>query len=175
MRHQATLMALALPILVATSSDGDQSTPAKARGCATAQHRQFDFWLGEWDVQAGGTVAGQNRITSVSGGCALLEQWQGAGGGSGTSLNAYSVADGRWHQTWVDAQGGRLVLAGGWDEATGTMRLEGTTADRNGHPALNVISWQRLADGSVRQRWRVSPDNGTTWRELFDGVYRKRG
>ena len=33
------------------------------RSCGTAPHRQFDFWLGEWEVRApDGKLAGVNRI-----------------------------------------------------------------------------------------------------------------
>lgn len=148
--------------------------PPPARGCTAPEYRQFDFWLGDWDVEANGKPAGRNRIEAVLGGCALIERWEGAGGGSGTSLNAYSGGDRRWHQTWVDAQGGRLALAGGWHEATATMTLSGTVPDRTGEPVLHEISWERRADGTVRQRWRSSRDNGATWTPVFDGTYHRR-
>jgi hypothetical protein len=139
--------------------------------CALPEHRQLDFWLGDWEVTAKGTIAGRNRIEAILDGCALIERWEGSGGGRGVSLSMYAVADGRWHQTWVDGRGGRLELAGGWDEATATMTLTGRQpVDREGE-ALHEISWERLADGGVRQRWRVSLDDGRTWRELFDGRY----
>lgn len=144
------------------------------QGCSAQEHRQFDFWLGEWDVSAGGKPVGRNRIESVLNGCALVEHWEGAGGGTGTSLNAYAVGDRRWHQTWVDGQGGRLALSGGWDEATKRMALSGTVPDRDGTPVRHELSWEPRPDGTVRQYWRASRDGGATWRDVFDGVYRRR-
>jgi hypothetical protein len=43
---------------------GAQAKPdARAGPCAAAEHRQFDFWLGDWQVRtAGGKPAGANTI-----------------------------------------------------------------------------------------------------------------
>jgi len=144
--------------------------------CAAPAYRQFDFWLGEWDVfTPAGTRAGRNRIVSVSDGCALVEHWEGAKGGRGTSLNAWSAADGQWRQLWVDAQGGHLDLRGGWDADRQTMTLAGSARSSDGHPIRHEISWTREADGSVRQRWRQSRDDGATWTTAFEGIYRRTG
>lgn len=142
--------------------------------CASTGHRQFDFWLGTWDVTtADGKPAGRNRITSVHNGCALLEQWEGRGGFTGTSLNAFDATAQRWHQTWVDASGGLLRLDGTFED--GRMRLEGDTADaeRAGARVRQRIEWTPQGDGRVRQHWQASKDGGRTWSTVFDGWYRK--
>lgn len=162
-----------LGLLLAASTAGTAS-PGVPPACSGAEHRRFDFWIGDWDVQAKGELAGRNRIEAILGGCALLESWEGASGSRGVSLNAYAAGDGHWHQTWVDAQGGRLELAGGWDEASSTMTLVGTVPDREGAPVRHEISWESRADGTVRQRWRASRDGGAAWSELFDGLYTRR-
>ena len=101
--------------------------PFRRRSRARAnrpQNHQFDFWLGEWDVtQPTGKAAGHNRITSLLGGCALREEWTGASGSHGTSLNAYDPAAKRWRQTWVDDSGTVLVLEGQFQG--GKMTLQG--------------------------------------------------
>ena len=44
--------------------------------CAAGPYREFDFWVGEWDVRdAEGKVAGVNRIASEENGCVLVERW----------------------------------------------------------------------------------------------------
>ncbi|HET7704523.1 MAG TPA: hypothetical protein VFM36_00410, partial [Thermoanaerobaculia bacterium] len=49
-----------------------------AAPCDRPEHRQFDFWAGEWTVTTpDGKTAGTNRITKIAGGCALLEEWTG--------------------------------------------------------------------------------------------------
>lgn len=150
-----------------------QSPPPPA--CTAAEHRQFDFWLGEWDVTArNGNAAGTNRITSINSGCALREEWTGARGFTGTSLNAYDSSSGRWHQTWIGSDGVLLLLDGGLRD--GTMELAGVTVGRDGAKTHHRIRWTPL-DGSpskVRQLWESSTDGGKTWSVAFDGTYQKR-
>ncbi len=140
--------------------------------CAGAPHRQFDFWLGAWDVRTpDGKTAGTNRIEKVSGGCALIENWSGASGSRGTSLNFYDEASGLWNQVWVDNEGEILRLSGTLD--AGSMVLEGAAAgDRT---TRHRITWRPLQGGRVRQHWESSPDGGKTWSTLFDGTYTRRG
>lgn len=166
----AALLACAIGPWPSATSAAD----AKPAPCTSPQHRQFDFWLGAWDVEdPAGKAVGRNRITSVHGGCALLEEWQGRGGFSGTSLNAYDAATQRWHQTWVDNSGGLLRLEGAFGH--GAMRLEGASVE-TGPPAVTTqqrIEWTLLPDGRVRQHWQASRDGGSTWTTVFDGRYRK--
>lgn len=149
------------------------SAPAAAPPpCSSALHRQFDFWLGLWDVtDPAGKFAGTNRIELVDGGCALYESWSSGGGGyTGRSLNSLG-ADGRWRQSWVDSSGGRLELVGGMKD--GSMVLEGETppAKPGDPPVKNRITWTPRGDGTVRQLWETSPDSGQTWTSAFDGQY----
>ena len=44
-------------------------------------HRQFDFWIGRWDVfQPDGKKAGENLIEPILGGCPLLKRGPGGAG-----------------------------------------------------------------------------------------------
>ncbi|HZR26783.1 MAG TPA: cupin domain-containing protein [Vicinamibacterales bacterium] len=136
-----------------------QQRPAPS--CGDAEHRQFDFWIGDWEVLApNGTVAGHSRITPASMGCAIEEQWSGAGGGNGRSLNTYDPNDKKWHQYWVGGDGTILQLAGTFGDNAMTLG-DGT----------NRIRWSRNSDGSVRQTWDVTKDSGKTWQTTFDGKY----
>ena len=160
-------LALVALLFVATPPAAAQQPPT----CDSAEHRQFDFWLGSWQVTTpDGKTAGANTIQSVLNGCALEESWRGAGGSIGKSLNMYYQRDGRWHQSWVDGAGGRLDLTGGLDEA-GRMVLSGTMPGPEGGEVLHEISWEDLEDGNVRQHWRVSKDGGQSWQDAFVGVY----
>ena len=163
---------IAIALLACTSHAGAEAPQKKPPGCSAAPHRQFDFWLGDWDVvDAQGKVAGRNRIIAVHDGCALQESWSGSGGFTGTSLNVYDVQRMVWHQTWVDNQGGVLYLDGKF--ADGVMTLAGETLDE-GRRTSQRISWRKLADGRVRQLWEASTDGGATWTAAFDGYYTKR-
>ena len=117
--------------------------------------RDFDFWLGEWDVFGPQErQAGRNSITSLYGGGAIAEHWHGAGDVEGHSLNAYDPATDRWHQTWVDSTGGLLLLDG--HLVDGSMVLEGSAAAADGRrPQRQRMTWTPGPDG-VRQHWETS-------------------
>lgn len=159
-------------LLCAAASAAAQTAPAPAR-CTAPEYRQFDFWVGDWDVALpDGKPAGHNRIEPILGGCALRESWTGAGGLAGTSYNVYDRSRRVWHQTWVDGQGNLLQLEGTF--AGGRMTLEGETVDSAGGKARQRITWQPTGPDKVRQLWETSSDGGATWTVAFDGRYRKR-
>lgn len=165
-----TLLSLALLWLLVPAA---LAQPAPS--CTAQEHRQFDFWLGEWDVKlASGKEAGRNRIVALHGGCALLEDWRGNGGYTGSSLSLYDRDAKRWHQTWVDSSGGLLQLDGAF--ADGAMTLSGVSVEA-GPPAkktLQRVRWTPQPDGRVRQLWEASENDGNDWKVVFDGWYTKR-
>ena len=145
---------------------------ARPNPCDAAEFRQFDFWIGDWTVKGPqGAQLGTSRIERIAGNCGLLENWTGAGGGSGKSLNTYQRSDSKWHQAWVGMGGGVLHLAGGLRGAA--MVLEGPSPGPNGTTVINRVTWTPLDDGRVRQFWETSADNGATWTAGFDGYYSK--
>jgi hypothetical protein len=163
-----------LPIVLrAQAASGASARPTP---CSRPEHRQFDFWVGEWDVTTpNGRKAGTNRIWPIDGGCALREEWQGTSGSTGTSLNIFDAAAGRWHQTWVGNDGLLLQLNGGMKD--GSMELTGSTAGASGARTLHRIRWTPLGGqpARVRQLWESSTDGGRTWSVAFDGTYTRKG
>lgn len=144
-----------------------------AERCTAAELRQFDFWLGEWDVRnAEGELLGSNEITRVARGCALLENWRGRAGGRGMSLNTYDGAAQKWTQRWV-GDGASLWLEGGLESGSMVLRGTGKRDTPNG-PVLDRLTWTPLPDGRVLQRWEISTDNGMQWRAVFEGYYERR-
>jgi hypothetical protein len=138
--------------------------------CGAPEYRQFDFWIGEWNVMTpNGGVGGMSSIEREYNGCLIVENWAGPTGvPAGTSQNFYSKADGKWHQNWIDAQAsGPLWLVGGLDEKGAMVMMD---ADAAANP-LNRITWTPNPDGSVRQHWETSTDGGATWSTSFDGLY----
>ena len=136
---------------------------APPQPCSSPEHRQFDFWIGDWQVhKPDGSFAGINRITQEYGGCAIHEHYATGKGYSGESLNAYDATRKVWHQTWVDTSGLLLTLEGHWDGKS--MILEG---------AKQRITWTPNSDGSVRQLWETADEKGA-WTVVFDGKYTKR-
>jgi hypothetical protein len=164
--HAATL-AIAM---LTWSTLSAQNQPAAPR-CDTPEFRQFDFWVGDWDVTAGGKPAGTNRVTLEESGCVVHEHWTGTGGSTGQSLNFYTRAAKQWRQVWIDNSGNPLDLWGTYHD--GKLTLAGKTETQNGTVLQRIIFFNN-PDGTVRQLWESSADGGKTWSVSFDGLYRKR-
>lgn len=139
--------------------------------CAAPEYRQFDFWVGKWDVfdARTGAPAGASAIESLYGGCAIRENWSEPGFAGG-SLNIF--AEGKWHQTWVDQSGARHEFEGGF--SNGRMILVART-----HPpqpldktVLLRMTFTPGSDGTVRQFSDYSKDDGGTWNFRYDYIYK---
>ena len=82
-----------------------QSNPYPCK--SSPQHRQFDFWVGEWKVFLPDlkTQVGESKIEVGSDGCLILENWTSTGTNptSGKSMNYVNPATGKWEQLWVDS------------------------------------------------------------------------
>ena len=168
----AAAVAAASALVAVPNSLPAQTATAPAKSCESVEHRQFDFWIGHWDVYVpSGKKAGENRIEVIADGCALLEQWTGGGGVTGKSLNVYDASDRRWHQTWVDSGGTLLMLTGGFVDRSMVMSMSGPSPTEPARTMQQRITWTPAADGSVRQFWESSLDGGKTWTVLFDGRY----
>jgi hypothetical protein len=134
--------------------------------CSLPQDRQFDFWLGEWnltDLTGGppGNPAGTNDITRDETGCLIEEDYRS--GGQGRSVSLYSRIDGRWHQTYIDSMGNRLILIGSFE---GGRMLLNAGATRS--------FWQPVDRNTVRFVQEQSRDGGQTWTAFFDSRYTRR-
>ena len=160
------LITAILLLVSLTASGAEKKTP-----CSTEEYRQFDFWVGDWEVfNPKGDKVGENTIEKILGGCSLQESWRGASGNIGHSYNIYDGATSSWHQTWVDNGGMLLKLDGGM--VGDSMVMQGTTQGKSG-VVHNKIRWTP-AEGSVKQVWSVSTDNGESWQVIFDGLYKKK-
>ncbi len=135
---------------------------------------EFDFWVGDWDVHlADGREAGTNSIRREQRGCLLIEEWQSATGGSGTSINYFDKADGEWVQIWNDASGSQIEIRGGLTDDG--MLLKGTihsVATGTSLPFRGL--WTPLPDGRVRQYFEQADAGGSTWTPWFEGFYSRR-
>jgi hypothetical protein len=159
-----------LALMLSSTLGHAEGAPAAAHtgACPAKESRQFDFWIGDWNViDPAGKVAGHNRIEAIVGGCALSENWDGAAGNRGKSYNAYDARTSTWQQFWVDARGGVLHLSGGL--VGKSMVLRSTRAGAH----VDRITWTPNDDGTVRQLWESSEDSGTTWKVEFDGRYER--
>ena len=149
-----------------------QSPPPSPPACETPEHRQFDFWVGRWDVYPTGTdrLIAHSLIEKLYAGCAIRENWMPLGGAGGGSLNSYRPAERRWRQVWADSANGFVDFTGGLDGEA--MVLTAPTTAPDGSRSLARMRYTRGADGSVRQEGAQSGDDGRTWQPSYDFTYR---
>ena len=143
--------------------------------CNTDDYRSFDFWLGQWDVTAAGNpgATAKSSITSVQGGCAVLEEYETLGGFAGMSINFYDSTTGKWHQSWMGNGGAAVHLEG--NLVDGAMVLSDADLEVSELAGtINRVTWSLQDDGRVRQHWENSSDGGATWVTSFDGYYQAR-
>lgn len=138
--------------------------------CKTPEFRQFDFWVGDWEVQdtAGNTV-GQNLVTLEQDGCLIIEHWKDSGGvQTGTSFNYYDIRDKKWHQLYLDNSGN----AGAFPAMAGNL-IDGKMVlltDEKTSPVFRW-TWAKLGPGRVQQKGEQSTDGEKTWSTFWDSVY----
>ena len=161
------------PLIAATLMVSGIALAAGAPSPPPQVMRQFDFWLGDWDVfDAQGNPGGRSHIESIAEGNGILENWTDSSGTTGKSLNTYSQEKRCWQQFWVGNGTPILELSGGIVD--GSMVLTGTRRGKGDVKVTDRIAWTPNTDGSVRQHWESSVDGGKTWKDNFDGIYRRR-
>lgn len=157
-----------------TSPPPPAANPAER--CQLPGARQFDFWIGTWDVHTAQGPAGVNTIEPILGGCALQENWTSLGGGDGKSFNwidRNSAAAPRWRQIWIDAQGNTIDYYDGRLEE-GEMRFRGHTFSATGDSIPQRLTFIPVSPDTVRQVMQQSNDGGATWVVTWDGTYVRR-
>jgi hypothetical protein len=154
-----------------TTATAPQTAPMP---CATAAERhQFDFWIGDWDVTTqGGTPVGSSVVQSVSGGCALLENWTSNRGGHGKSLNTYNPARHQWQQFWIGQAGGVGEYRSSEFDGKSLAFFIRDDADSL---AVQRLTFTPIDSATVRQHSEASKDGGKTWSTQYDFYYHRKG
>jgi hypothetical protein len=170
--HLKTSWVLALFLLGTSTLVAQQGPPP---GCTTPEYRQFDYWVGSWNVtdSAGGVPYGTNDVTLEESACVVHEHWAGSRGGTGQSFNYFDPRTRIWQQDWVASNAGSSLHLTGHLEGN-TIVLEADMPGPNGTTLHHKAMWIPEPDGRVRQYWRTTTDGGKTWAMVFDGWYRKK-
>ena len=150
-----------------------QDTPAPPP-CSAPECRQFDFWVGEWDLTWDGG-SGTNRIESILGGCVIQENFSGNMANdtvfNGMSHSVYSPSKGAWLQTWVDNKGGYLDFEGGMEDGKMILSRQG---ERDGQQFLSRMVFRNIEEDSIDWGWERSTDDGETWTTLWAIHYERQ-
>jgi tetratricopeptide (TPR) repeat protein len=165
---------LGSPEFARYKDDPDYKTILEAIApCKTPEYHQFDFWLGDWEVQdPAGNVVGHNAVTAEQDGCLIIEHWTATGGAqTGTSFNYYDIRDKKWHQLYLDNSGN----AGAFPAMSGELKeskMVLLTNDANG--PTSRWTWYTLSPNHVRQMAEQSTDNQKSWQITWDSIYVKK-
>ncbi len=179
------LLFIQLPAIAQHASDAGPSA------AAPAEAKQFDFLLGQWELQVhpkvGSLVAMIHGTPKLVG---TLKAWRVLDGlgvedemrivdasGNPISLNralrVYAKADARWRVSGVDAFRGHVSESSGQLQG-GEMRLEGHATDAEGKPVTTRTRYYDITAESFRMQQDRSSDNGQTWDEGVLTIEAKR-
>jgi tetratricopeptide (TPR) repeat protein len=141
-----------------------------------SESRQFDFWLGDWNVVSTHELspAGRSHIERTVGNCVIWENWtsHGESGYAGKSYNIYNVDLKRWEQFWVDNRGDMTHFHGGLVD--GVMDLSTDAVPQaDGKALTRRLRFYNLGANRVRQLGEASTDGGKTWTDEYDFTYQR--
>jgi hypothetical protein len=147
------------------------SDSPKDAACQAPEHKQFDFWVGDWDAfDVGSTVVVAHlKVDRLLDGCVVREEYEGSDDHKGESLSIYDASRKVWHQTWVTNRGELLVIEGSFK--AGEMILTGADRTTDGRERRVRGIWKPEGAG-VRETAITSTDGGKTWKPWFDLVFR---
>jgi len=158
---------------------------------APAEAKQFDFLLGEWQLEVRPKVSG--LVAMIHGSPKLVGTWKawrvldGLGvedemrivdaSGNPVSLNRgmriYSRSDARWKISGIDAYHGRSSEASGSWQGN-EMRIEGHFIEGDGKTVLTRTRYYDIGADAFHMQQDRSMDNGQTWDEAALTVDAKR-
>jgi len=165
-----------------------QSPAPKPFDCTAPEYRQFDFWVGEWDLvpnpETRPAAAAPlppdfkpmiNIVTKAHGGCVIVETFDDQRGFTGQSFNIFDRFKRQWHQTWVDSGGG---LHEYWGELKdGRMVYLGEVPFGPAQPLVGRrtmrVTFVPLGPNRMRQYSELLTRDGT-WIPGYDFIYTRR-
>jgi tetratricopeptide (TPR) repeat protein len=146
--------------------------------CAyNAMNRQFDFWVGEWDVVTadGANPAGSSKIELILGDCVVQENWTSAGniGYQGKSFNIYHADLNRWEQFWNDNAGGMIHFYGRLSDKVMDFWTD-EIPQKDGTKLKRHLQFIPSGKDRVRQFSQGTTDGGKTWTVEYDFIYTRK-
>jgi tetratricopeptide (TPR) repeat protein len=143
------------------------------------EYRQFDFWIGEWDVKnPAGQLVGTSRIERILNNCVIHETYTAAPGTSasnnyvGHAFHFYDQNLEKWAQHYIDTTATPFDWIGEFKDGAMRYTREGPFGPSNSF-VKQRMSFTPGADGTVQQFFEQSSD-GKTWLAGFNGTYVRR-
>lgn len=182
MRKINILAIVLLSLFGARLSFAQADAPAK-RPCELPEGKQFDFWVGEWDLSwpagQGGPGEdqpgkGTNSVKKILGDCVVQENFaKSATSYKGMSVSAYKPKLGAWQQTWVDTDGNYLLFTGHFKD--GVMELH---SPKRKMPDGKILSFRmifkNISADSFDWSYQASKDDEKTWKDNWNIHYQRK-
>lgn len=161
----------------AEQNNGSQSVSVES-ACASPRQKEFDFWVGSWDLtwpgeKPGEVAHGTNQIRRVLDSCIVQENFDGTDSMHlrGMSVSVFDTRAGKWKQTWVDNEGGYLDFIG--EFKNGEMILSRQATRPDGTKILQRMVWKNLRPDEFDWSWESSKDDGNSWQVLWPIHYKR--
>jgi hypothetical protein len=136
----------------------------KTTPCSSPEASQFDFWIGTWNLTYNDSIHATNTIIKKAGGCVIEENFNDPSQSfAGQSWSVFVPATGKWHQTWVDNQGGYIVLTGEFKDNKMTLATEPKTL-ADGKIKISRMIFYNITKNSFDWSWEGSEDGGKSWK-----------
>ena len=137
--------------------------------------KQFDFWLGDWNLTWGENGRGRNVISKILDGKVIQEQFTSLPDDDSTpliglSLSVFNGQTDQWQQTWVDNQGSYLDFKGGM---VGDKMILSRMTVIEGKPVQQRMVWDNIQTDALDWSWERSDDGGQTWNVQWAIQYRR--
>ncbi len=141
--------------------------------CTTVAYKQFDFWIGIWNVyDVKSKLIGTNTVVKMPNACTIQENWSSkTSTNKGTSYNYYDVTDNTWNQLWIDNAGSILKLKGKLIGKNMVLKSDLITGKKKSF--YNQITFFNNSDGTVTQLWELLDKDGIIFNEIFRGIYKR--
>lgn len=152
---------------------------AQKSPCSDPIFRDFDFWIGKWEVyDKNGNKAGTSKISLILDSCVIFEEWTSSGipnklTYTGKSFNTYNTATKQWQQTWVDNTGNTTEFLRGKGSKGQIVFHADRVSNAEGKIFLRRLTFTKINDSKVRQFGERSDDEGMTWTSEYDLEYRR--
>ena len=160
-------------ILLAIFSYASSGQNNAVKPCSAPECSQFDFWLGDWDLTWNDTSRGTNTIKKILDGCVVNENFNSPSGNySGMSWSVYNSRKAVWEQTWVDSQGGYIVLTGQYSNGQMILSTQ-PTMNAQGKKIVSRMIFYNIGADSFDWNWESSGDN-KTWKLNWKIHYQRK-
>lgn len=178
---------LLLWIIPAAAQPSDDAAPA----CTTPEARQFDFWIGDWNIRNQhrnpgapedptwfDTGAATDRVYAILDGCAVVEHWMGRLSFAtiyGFSVRAYDPEKEKWVLVlyWPGPQGGSFgILEGAFQHGRGAFFNDFTNTQ--GQHVDNRFTFSDITPSTFRWDSATSTDGMITWKPGWIMAFTRR-